>query len=133
MSGFFLSNMLAQNVNKRRDWLKQLARVWGEIYDYYLKSYYHMDHDPDIHAMVANELQKRGVAPALSELHPERLTSRTLTKTEALTIPGVFVLDPTNYEFLNGTGTRTKSKTSYYGFAVIVLFLLAAFFGFFAV
>jgi hypothetical protein len=133
MAAFFLSNMLAQNVKKRRDWFKQLARVRGEIYDHYLKIYFHMDHDPEIHALVANELQKRGVAPAMSELRPELLPSRALTKPEALTIPGVFVLDPANNEYLNGTGTRTKSKTSYFSFATIVLVLIAVLFGFFAV
>jgi hypothetical protein len=133
MSAFFLSNMLAQNMNKRRDWLKQLTRVRGEIYDYYLKVYYHMDETPEIRAMVSNELQKRGVSTEMSELHPERLTSRILTKPEALTIPGVFVLDPANYAFLDGTATRTKSKPSSIGYAVVMLLLIAAFFGFFAV
>jgi hypothetical protein len=82
---------------------------------------------------VSNELQRRGIAPEMSELFPERLTSRTLTKPEALTIPGVFVLDPANYAFLDGTATRTRRKTNSIGFAVIFLLLIAAFFGFFAV
>jgi hypothetical protein len=132
--GQSLNYIADQDIKNRKHYVKAFKRVRGESYDFHLKMYYHADQDPEVRKLVVDELQRRGAVPVLNDVRSETITCRSLTIEEARTIPNLFVLDPSNYQYLNGTASRTRPKLwSIYIPALVIAILIALFFGFFTV